>query len=395
MDKLRVMTFRKWPVKALETTALLWVIGMTGCASRLATASGGAAEPVIQATPVVITPHHAGDVAEMFERAHALLSKGRTTEAATLFDTVAEADASGPLASAAIYNAGLAWELGGQREKALARFKDALRQARGNDDIGTLAAIRATRLLGMAENWNEVLQVAETLLARKHLRDVERLEAVGAKALALVELGELELAAKHVAQGRDLIDVLGLGGGGRLPTAVAQIQFVLGELRRLRSEQIVFVPMPPSFPDVLERRCQGLLDAQNAYTDAMRSLDPHWAAMSGYRVGQLYQRLHADILAITPPPQANTNEKRQLFEGAMRLRFRILLEKGLKMMDHTVSMGERSGEAGAWVARAREARDELLRSLAEEKEALARLPYSEQDLQRALDDLEKKSRPKS
>src|SRR5205823_2055229 len=46
----------------------------------------------------------------------------------------------------------------------------------------------------------------------------------------------------------------------------------------------------------------------------------------------------------------------QLFEGAMRLRYRVLLEKGLKMMDGTVQMAERAGEASGWVARAKVAR---------------------------------------
>lgn len=347
--------------------------------------------PVIEATPVVVTPDEVANVAELFERALALLSSGSPVEAAKMFDAVVAADA-GAYAATAAFNAGLAWELAEEPALALSRFREALHRAPA-DNVGKLAGVRALRLLGRAEDWQALAELSDVLLARPDLGDLERLEGVGAKALALVELGDVDAAERHVGMGRSLIEKLRLGEGGRLPTAVAQVQFALGEVRRLRSEQIGFVPLPAHFSDALERRCQGLLDAQEAYTDAMRSLDPHWAAMSGYRIGQLYQRLHADVLAISPPTQADTDEKRALFEGAMRLRYRVLLEKGLKMMDHTVSLGDRTGEAASWISRARDARDELMRSLAEEKAALERLPYSERELQRALDDLEKKAHP--
>src|SRR6185369_6201267 len=106
---------------------------------------------------------------------------------------------------------------------------------------------------------------------------------------------------------------------------------------------IAFNPVPQNFGDVLEQRCQGRLDAQNAYTDAMRSFDAHWSAMAGYRVGQLYQKLHLDVMQVPPPAKADTLKQKQLFEGAMRLRYRVLLEKGLAMMDGTVRLGERTG----------------------------------------------------
>ncbi len=74
----------------------------------------------------------------------------------------------------------------------------------------------------------------------------------------------------------------------------------------------------------------------------------------------------------------------------MRLRYRILLQKGLTMMEHTVMLGERTGEASPWIDRARAAKGELEKGLQEQKAALAKLPYSEKELQKALDDLAKK-----
>jgi hypothetical protein len=109
--------------------------------------------------------------------------------------------------------------------------------------------------------------------------------------------------------------------------------------------------------------------------------------MSGYRVGQLYRQLHDDLLAISPPKTADTAEKKQLFGGAMRLRYRVLLEKGLTMMEHTILLSERTGEASAWIDRAKEAKRGLEQALEREKEQLRALPYAEKDIERALRDL--------
>jgi hypothetical protein len=60
------------------------------------------------------------------------------------------------------------------------------------------------------------------------------------------------------------------------------------------------------------------------------------------------------------------------------------------MMDGTARLGERTGEASAWIARAREARRAIEQSLADEQAALARLPFTEDELREALSQLKKK-----
>ena len=347
---------------------------------------------MIVVPPTVVTPNDDETPAQKFERAHALLVDGKGREAAELFDRVARDVSAGAIAPLASFNAGVAWEQAGDREAALARFRAAAdRHPEG--DVGKWAAIRASRLHAYLEQWSPLSAMSDLLLARSDLTDIEKLEAYGAKALAVVEAGDPDAADKFIAKGRDIIDALRLGEGGKLPLEVAQIHFALGEVRRVRGEAIVFVPLPPNFADALERRCQLLLDAQSAYSDAMRSYDAHWAAMGGYRVGQLYQRLHQDVMSIPAPRSAGTTSDKRLFEGAMRLRYRVLLEKGLKLMEHTVMIGDRTGEASAWIDRARAAKREIELALVEEKERLARLPYTEKELQKALDDLAAKSRP--
>jgi tetratricopeptide (TPR) repeat protein len=348
--------------------------------------------PTIQTTPIVITPREDEAPEAVFQRAELLLAEGKGAEAGALFDRLAALDPAGPIAPMAHYKSGVAWDVAGDYEGALARFR-AVRTRYADRDIGRLATIGSLRLEAYLEQWSQLSASADLFLARADLGDVDRIEGYGAKALAIVETGDADGAERYIARGRDIIESLRLGEGGKLPVQVAQVFFALGEIRRVRGEAITFVPVPPNFADALEKRCQLLLDAQSAYSDAMRSYETHWPAMSGYRVGELYQKLHRDVLAIPAPTTATSTEKKRLFEGAMALRYRILLEKGLKMMDHTVLFGEKTGEASTWITRARAAKRDIERALEEQKAKLAALPYSEKDLQKALDDLAAKSRP--
>jgi tetratricopeptide (TPR) repeat protein len=362
----------------------------SGCAHRAAAVPPAA--PVVHATPIVITPQEDEAPEAMFQRAELLLREGKGAEAGRIFDRLAGLDPAGALAPMAHYKSGVAWDVAGDYLGALARFH-AVATRYADRDIGRLATIGAARLEAYLEQWSQLSATADLFLARSDLTDVDRIEAYGAKALAVVEAGDPDGAERFIARGRDIIEALRLGEGGKVPVQVAQIFFALGEVRRVRSEAITFVPLPQNFAEALEQRCQLLLDAQSAYSDAMRSYDTHWPAMSGYRVGELYQKLHRDVLAVSPPKTASTTEKKRLFEGAMALRYRILLEKGLTMMDHTVMFGEKTGEASAWIDRARAAKREIERALEEQKAKLEKLPYSEKDLQKALDDLAAKSRP--
>ena len=149
----------------------------------------------------------------------------------------------------------------------------------------------------------------------------------------------------------------------------------------------------------LEMRCQGLLDAQTAYADAIRSVDPLWAAMSGYRVGEMYRTLHRHLMLIPPTEKAKTEHDKQLFYGIMHVRYRALLEKGIEMMKRTLGLGERvsndtHGEvkvASAWMKRAEAAKAEMENALEVEKATLKKMPFTEEELEKALQIMKKKA----
>jgi tetratricopeptide (TPR) repeat protein len=337
---------------------------------------------------VVVSPFDDAELARQFHEASALLLAGKAKEAQTLFEKLERLGPERPTAAPSLTNAGVALEAQGLREEALVRYR-AVRERFSGHEAEKLASLRGSRALAYLEQWIELDAWAQKLTQRADLSVLETIEARGLLALARVEQGKADDAARELDKAMQLIEEHKLGQAGVPPIELAAAWFALGEVRKAKSERVVFDPVPANFGDALEQRCQGLLDAQSAYTEAMRARDAHWSAMAGFRVGQLYQDLHRDVMRVPPPKAASTLRKKQLFEGAMRLRYRTLLEKGLKMMAGTVDMAARTGESSAWVKRAEEAKRELELSLADEKQALSKLPFTEDELRAALDSLKK------
>jgi hypothetical protein len=298
-----------------------------------------------------------------------------------------ELDPEGPLADDALFQAGAAYDLGAELEVAARRYEDLARRF-PRSELARPALARGVRILTHLEAWERAGLLARSLLAfESELGPFDRVSAYAAAALdGLVRDDELG-ASTMIERGRTLIDERGLDAAGQVPRELGALYFALGELRRRRAARIVFEPLPPNFPVVMEQRCQLLLDAQSAYSDAMRAHDAHWSTMAGVRVGELYQSLHRDLTRMPVPKAADTLEKRQLFEGAIRLRYAVLLETALRMIDHTLAMADRTGERSGWVDRGRAARASVESEMRAEQAALARLPFSKQTLEAALDEL--------
>jgi tetratricopeptide (TPR) repeat protein len=338
----------------------------------------------------VVSPFSDDELAQQFEHGRELMLAGKIEEAAAVFDKLVRLSPNGQIAPPSLYNAGMCHEDLGDRDAAIDRYA-ALTSRFPDHASARPARFRAMHLLGYGERWPEVVTTADAILKLTDLTVLEKIDGLGARALGNVEQDKLDDAEKDVSRARDLIEDNHLGESGKPPMELMQVSFALGEVRRLKSEKIGFDPLPPNFTVVLEQRCQALLDAQTAYTESMRGYDAHWSAMAGYRVGQLYQKLHAEVMAIPPTAAAKTLKQKQLFEATMRLRYRILIEKGLKMMDGTVKLGERTGESSGWVARARDAKKDLEQALADEKAALAKMPFTEDEIREAMDKLKAKA----
>lgn len=343
--------------------------------------------PVTELGTIVVTPDSTATVPELLHAAEAHEKKGELELAAKLYDRVADVAIDGSEVDA-LFRAGEAYDKLGKNPEALTRF------ARFSDRYAahprfTDATLRAIRLASYLGEWSHAGGLAERLMGRaKELRPLDAIVVYAGKALDLAARGDDANAYLYVERGVSLVERHGLDLAGRLPRDLAQLYFARGEVYRVRGERMRLAPPQPDFLEALERRCQALLDAQRAYSDAFRAYDAHWSAMAGFRVGELYQKLHEELMRVEPPQTADTPARQQLFEGVMRLRYSVLLEKAGSMLDHTLSMSDRTGEQSEWVDRARKAREDIRSAERREREALERLPYTRAELEAGLKELE-------
>jgi len=342
---------------------------------------GAAGTNEIEVPRTVVTPSGASSIPELLRDAGALASAERWGEAAAAYERAYLLEPEGPAGDEAIWGAADAHDHANELEPALSRY-ELLSQREPDTARGREALVRATRLLVFLDRFAPAGVYAERLLKKiDELSDFDRIAVLSARALALIEHGEDQQASYFIEKGRDIIDSRQLDAAGRVPRDLAQLYYALGESRRVKAERVVFDPLPPNFGAVLEERCQLLLDAQSAYSDSMRAYDAHWSAKAGFRTAELYEHLHQDLLAVKPPPSADTERKRQLFEGAVRTRYAILLTKAKGMAEHTLAMADRTGEHSEWVDRTREALKTIDQGIADEAAALAKLPYTKQDFE--------------
>jgi hypothetical protein len=345
----------------------------------------------IDAQTRIVTASEVTTEVELVRRAERAMLEQRWREAAETYGTLFASDPSGPHAAEYLFNRGLALEGLEQRIEARNTFLD-LAQRFPEGPKARTALLRAATLDAYIEDWTALAAIGEALLGRTDLEDIDRIVALGARGLAHVELGADMTASTDIHDGLDLADQLHYGERDVLPVAVAQLRFALGELRRVRAERITLDPLPADFLAKLDERCAGLLEAQAAYAMAVRSVDSHWAAMAGYRVGEMYRALHRDLVRIPPPTTSKTERQKQIFFAFMHVRYRVLLEKGLREMQQTVALGERTSDSSSWIQRARAAEGEMQTALLDEKAQIEKMPFTEEEVKEALTQLQKRGK---
>jgi tetratricopeptide (TPR) repeat protein len=338
----------------------------------------------------IIGPRAEGTSKELIQKGERALLAQKWQEAVDAFEAVLAGDPAAANNPQVIYDLAIAYEGLGDREKARTRFREVVRRW-PTDPNARNALAREVSLDAYLEDWAALGEVGNQILARKDLEPADKMLGLGARALSKVEAGDDVAALKDVNDGLDIVEEHKFGATGQLPVAAAMLKFAQGEVRRVRSEKISLNPPGPDFVQKLELRCAGLLEAQSSFADAIRSVDLHWAAMSGFKVGEMYRTLHHHLMLIPPPEKAKTESDKQLFYGIMHVRYRVLLEKGVEMMNRTLGLGDRTGVGSAWMTRAKAAKVEMEKALEDERATIKTFPFSEEELAKALEIMKKKA----
>lgn len=376
---------RSWFAYSVRLVASVLFALLSGCGaapSQVVSSPESGAQP-IRVEPIVVSPEQVHSVSELDAAAMKALELGHPEVAALLFERILEADPGGNHSLSAAFNAGLARDEMGALPKALDHFVS-VADRWPNSRMARSALRRAMRLASALERWRLDRVLATRFLQRyQRIRPFEAVLVQGSLAMGELAAGQDELAERAVEVARTVIEDQGLDVPGEISRDLAQVYFANGEVQRTRAERIRFVPIPAHFSGKLEERCALILGAQASYFEAMRAHDAHWSSMAGYRIGELYARLYEDLVAM-PAPAGASPEQVMLFEGALRLRYSILVRKALAMLSHTTTMAERTRVHSEWIMRAVAVEQYLQGQLAEEDRVLAKLPYSRQMLKDAL-----------
>lgn len=136
-------------------------------------------------------------------------------------------------------------------------------------------------------------------------------------------------------------------------SAAAEAHFMAAE-RRAREFRAIRLEYPQSrLEKRIASKMKELAEARDAYGQVVRFKDPEWAAASVFRIGEMLERLHRDLVEVPPPPELEDRDH-AVYAGRLAERVKPLQHQALESYLQVVSLGERVGLESPWVTKARE-----------------------------------------
>jgi hypothetical protein len=149
----------------------------------------------------------------------------------------------------------------------------------------------------------------------------------------------------------------------------AQAQYYLGEIY---GEWFRALPLDPEKGDEsllakeLEDKAEMLLSAQGHYLQAIRLGNDTWAVASGFRIGELYDGLHTQLVEAKMPPGLS-DEESAAYQSELRQRVKVLATKAITAYEQTLERASKTGvDDLKFLADAQASLDRLRRLLRED-----------------------------
>ena len=299
------------------------------------------------------------DANMLFDHATAVLNSRRCDDAVALYERLAREFPESRLLSASLYNSGLCLEDRSELPRSAEKFR-ALLSLPSRDPRDALQAhfmlSNITVRLGL---WDEAIALCDAALASTELDPDDRIALLARKAQAQFGAGRLDIAERDgraalayyrvQEETQPIEDDFSVGAAG----------FVVAESLRERASAI---HLPPGTTELqrtaLEARARVLLDAQREYFNTIRYGNAHWAAASGYRIGQMYDAFWTEITNAPVPPRPDlTRELYAIFSDeyhkSLREMVKPLLQHAVRYWEMTLMMVERTGVRSEWTERTR------------------------------------------
>ncbi|HEU4385468.1 MAG TPA: tetratricopeptide repeat protein [Anaeromyxobacteraceae bacterium] len=317
---------------------------------------------LVEATPLGVELAGKNDE-ELFAVGTAAFAGGDFTRAASAFGRLADLFPASRHHPAALYNAGLAHQRLAEWRPALERFR-ALERSDVGPDAGE-AAFRAAECLWHLGELAEARAVLDRLAGRGDLALLDRVRALTWRGVVELDQGDAEAAEASLR-----LALRAWGGGAdreRLDDSLpAQAQYYLGEIYRRHFQAVKLDPSRDGearLEQALELKAELLLSAQGHYLRAIRMGSPGWAVASGYRIGELYDELHAHLTEAAMPPGLDA-EAQAAYRAELAGKVRVLLSKAVAVYERTLDAAQRARVENAFVERTQASLDRVKRALA-------------------------------
>ncbi|MEM9194417.1 MAG: tetratricopeptide repeat protein [Myxococcota bacterium] len=361
-----------------------------GCGATASTVRSPVDEEVVEMEElrIVARPSEDGfdlesyDAETLFHRALGLLNSGQCRDAVALYDRLADEFPSSRYRSAGLYNAGYCLQDTGEAEEAILRYERLLSEG-GEPRDEQHARFQLAKLYIEAERFEEAVRVADELLEITDLSSDERMEAMARRAQGLLGTESVDEAREGARSAILYYRTRSEDDRVNDEFFAAAANFVLAETIRLESASI---PIPVAAVEVqrevLERRAQLLLNAQQEYFNTISLTNAHWAAAAGYRIGAMYDDFwHAIMNAPAPPPREPlAGELLEVYLNEYRLRLaqmvKPLIRNAIRYWELTLMMVERTGVQTEW---ANQIEEDLERARERLLEQPSDVPPSESD----------------
>lgn len=152
---------------------------------------------------------------------------------------------------------------------------------------------------------------------------------------------------------------------------LAQAEFWIGEIYRSYFEELPLDPKAmaeKALLDALETKAQFLLSAQGHYLRGIRQGDGEWATAAGFRIGELYESFHAQLVEAPVPPGLD-EEQRAVYHEELKKKVRVLVDKAMRIYEQTLATAQRVNAQSPYVQRTSEALARMKALLLAERKA--------------------------
>lgn len=314
---------------------------------------------VVTAGPPALVALGQMDDATLFDAGTRAFQSGDFDKAAQHFDRLWQGFPESPQLLPALWNAALSQERLARYSESLLRLQKylALKDEPEAQFHAAYAEYQLHRLEAAAARLHSLQQ-------RPDLKPLLKAQALLQEGVCKIEGGPRAGGEMLVRAALEAYEKLDESVDPALP---AQAEFWLGEASRGAFKETAIDPSAmddQKLQDALEEKSLFLLAAQEHYLKAIRKGDGEWATAAGFRIGELYEAFH-DELVHAPPPGGLTDQQRALYQSELHKKVRTLVEKAIRIYEKTLTQAQESGARNAYRQKTQDALDRLRKLLLE------------------------------